>query len=116
MATKKAKAEPKRPRLQITPSPELWRLIDLVHARTGQPKSGIVSELLDQAQPAVVMLLQALELAAEAPREAQRLLTNFSADAVGQLMQAQLDLDKAITDKRTVKGKRAKRGASGRTP
>ena len=127
MATKAPKKEPKRPRLQVTPSPEVWRLINVVHERTGQAKAAIAAELLDQVQPAIEMIVQALEMAAQAPREAQRLMTNFGAEAVQQLMQQQLELEQKITqhemtlkagDGRTVKGKRekAKRGGRGRTP
>ena len=109
----KSKPNPKRARIQVTPSPELWRLIDLVHEKTGQPRSALVAEMLDAVAPAIQTTLRAIELAESAPREAQQLLSTFSAKAVSDLMQQQLDLDAAI-DARTVKGKRArgrKRGA-----
>jgi hypothetical protein len=108
----KTKPNPKRPRLQLTPSPELWRLIDLVHEKTGQSRASVVAELLDEVAPAFQTMINALELAQSAPRQAQQLMNNFSAQAVSQLMQQQLDLDAAI-DARTVKGKRARRGKRG---
>ena len=104
----KSKPNPKRARLQITPSPELWRVIDLVHEKTGQPRSALVAEMLDAVAPAFQTTIRALELAESAPREAQQLMQNFSAQAVGDLMQQQLELDKAI-HARTVNGKRARR-------
>jgi hypothetical protein len=112
----KAKRDPKRTRLQVTPSPELWRLIDLVHERTGTPRSAVVSELLDSIAPAFQTMIDALEMVQEAPRQAQQLMQNFGAEKVGELMQVTLDLDSAITQKelqlatdaRTVKGKREK--------
>jgi hypothetical protein len=104
-----------RKRLVLTPSDEVWELVDEVHRLTGTPKSAIVSEILDEVAPVFQNTIQALRLVAEQPREAQRLVQNFANESVGRLAQSQLDLDKAI-DGRTVKGKRGKRGASGRTP
>jgi len=107
----KPRKAPKRPRMQITPSPELWALVERVHGLTGEPRSAIVSELLDEIAPAFQTMISALELVKTAPREAQQLMTNFGAQAVGNLMQQQLELDKAL-DGRTVKGKRARRRAA----
>lgn len=109
----KAKTMPKRSRLQITPSPELWALLDTVSELTGESRAALVSQMLDEISPAFQTMVEALKLVKSAPREAQQLMQNFGANSVGQLMQAQLDLDAAI-DGRTVKGKRA-RGARGPT-
>jgi hypothetical protein len=97
-----------RKRINITPSDEVWALIDQVHALTGTPKAAIVSELLEEIAPVFQTTIQALSLVKEQPREAQRLVQNFANESVASLVQAQLDLDVAI-DKRTVKGARAKR-------
>lgn len=105
--------KPKRPRINITPSPEVWELVNTVHELTGEAKSAIVAGILDEIAPAFQITIQAMRLAKSAPREAQQLMANFSSKAVGDLMQQQLELDAAI-DARTVKGKRAKRGARGR--
>lgn len=99
----------KRRRLLLTPSDEVWALIDEVHALTGTPRAAIVSEILDEIAPAFQAQIQALRMVKEAPREAQRLINNYAAESMGKLAQAQLDLDAAI-DGRTVKGKRAKKG------
>jgi hypothetical protein len=121
----KPKKEPKRTRLQITPSPELWRLIDLVHAKTGEPRAAVVSELLDQVAPAFQTMIAALEMVQESPRQAQRLMTNYGAEKVAELMQMQVEFDHTLTQKeleldkgsdgRTVKGKRARRRSGGTT-
>jgi hypothetical protein len=104
--------QPKRMRINITPSPEVWALVNTVHDLTGEAKAAIISGILDEIAPAFQTTIQALHLAKSAPREAQQLMSNFGARAVGELMQAQLELDEAI-DGRTVKGKR-KRRAGGR--
>lgn len=120
----KSKRAPKRPRIQITPSPELWRLVDLVHERTGTARSAVIAELLDQVSPVLETMIHALEIVSENPRQAQRLLANFASEKIGDLMQVQLELDHTLTQKelelpaadgRTVKGKRARRRSSGTT-
>ena len=108
---------PKAKRLQITLSDEVWALVEEVHQLTGTPKSAVIAEILDEVAPAFQTTIAALRMLKESPREAQRLMSNYSAESVGKLSQAQLDLDKAIADARTVKGKRAKTGGlRGRTP
>lgn len=111
----KAKTQPKRRRINVTPSPEVWALVDAVHELSGEGKSAIVAGMLDVIAPSFQTTIQALELAKSAPREAQQLMSNFGAKAVGELMQAQLDLDKAI-DGRTVEGKRKRRAGGRATP
>lgn len=101
----------KRKRLLITPSDEVWALIDEVHQLTGTPKAAIVSELLDEIAPVFQNTIHALRIVEEQPREAQRLIQNFANESLGKLAQASLDLDAAL-DARTVKGKRARRRAS----
>ena len=98
----------KRKRLLITPSDEVWALIDEVHQLTGTPKAAIVSEMLDEIAPVFQNTIHALRIVQEQPREAQRLIQNFANESLGKLAQASLDLDAAI-DGRTVKGKRSRR-------
>jgi hypothetical protein len=98
----------KRKRILLTPSDEVWALVEEVQKLTGQPKAAIVAEILDQVAPAFQNTIQALRIVQEQPREAQRLIQNFANESMGQLAQAQLDLDAAV-DGRTVKGKRARR-------
>jgi hypothetical protein len=102
-----------RKRINITPSDEVWALIDQVHLLTGAPKSAIVCELLDEIAPVFQNTIQALHMVKEQPREAQRLIQNFANESVAKLAQANLDLDQAL-DARTVKGARVKRRGGGR--
>jgi hypothetical protein len=102
-----------RKRMNITPSDEVWALINQVHALTGTPKASLVTELLDEIAPVFQNTIRALEMVNEQPREAQRIVQNFANESMGRLAQANLDLDQAI-DARTVKGARAKRRAGGR--
>lgn len=95
----------KRRRLVLTPSDEVWNLLDEVKSHTDQPLAAIASEMLDQLAPAIQVQLHALRMLADAPREAQRIIQNQSNVLVHQLAQANLDLDAEI-DARTVKGKR----------
>jgi hypothetical protein len=94
--------------LLLTPSDEVWQLVDEVHKLTGTPKAAIVSEILDEVAPVFLNQIEALRVLQESPREAQRLVQNFANESVGKLAQASLDLDAAI-DGRTVQGQRARR-------
>lgn len=96
-------------RVQVALSDEVTRLVDELHELTGQTKSSIISELMDQVAPALQTTIQAIKLLQEQPREAQRLIQNFTNEAVLGVTQASLDLDAAI-DARTQKGKRARMG------
>lgn len=107
----------KRKRLQLTLSDPVWALVNEVHELTGTPKAAIISEILDEVAPVFQTQIQALRVLKDSPREAQRLIQNFSNENVSRLAQANLDLDLAI-DARTVQGQRAKRrkGDSDGTP
>ena len=107
-----------RNRIMITPSDEALALVNELNALTGTPKAAIVSELLDQVAPVIKSHIQAVRYASEGRvEEAQKIINRFAAETIGQLSQAQLELDTAVTDARTVKGKRAKKGGiRGRTP
>ena len=102
----------KRKRLNVTLSDEVWALVNEVHALTGNPKSAVISEILDEVAPVFANQIQALRLLKDQPREAQRLIQNFANESIGKVVQVQLDLDAAI-DARTVKGKRAGRRRNG---
>lgn len=102
----------KRRRIHVTPSDEVWALIDEVHDLVGTPKAAILAEILDEVAPVFATQIHALRVLKESPREAQRLIQNFANEAVGKLVQTNLDLDAAL-DGRTVKGKRARRKGEG---
>lgn len=106
---------PNRKRVQVTLSDESWALIDQVSELTGQAKAALIAELVDTAAPALMTMVDAFKVLKDQPREAQRLLANFTSEAIRNVSQVQLDLDVAI-DARTVKGKRVRRkGANGPT-
>lgn len=98
----------RNPRVAVTLSPESMRVLEELSAILEQPKAALVAELVDSALPALQATVEAIRVAKEQPREAQRLMSNYAAQATMELSQQQLELDAAI-DGRTVKGKRAKR-------
>jgi len=105
------------PRLQVTLGVEERELLTIIAASQGQSQASIVAELVEMALPALRVMVDALKVLKEQPREAQRLVQNFGNEAVQQLTQGALDLDAAITaDARTVKGKRARRASGRPTP
>ena len=102
----------RNPRVQVTLSPEAMAMLDEVATLSEQPKSAIVSELVDTALPAMQVTLDALRVLKRQPAEAKRLLSEFAHQQTANLAQAQLDLEAAL-DKRTVKGRRRKKGLDG---
>lgn len=100
---------PDRRRVQVTLSVETWAKVEAIADRLKEPKAKILAELIDQALPALDLTIQALDLAQSAPREAQRLLTNFGAEKMMELHQQQLELDALVTKKQGG-------GKRGRTP
>lgn len=98
----------KSKRLQLTLSPEVWALVDEVHALNGVPKSQIINDILEEVAPVFALQLEALRLAKQAPDEARRLLQRHTNESIVKLGQAHLDLDSAI-DARTVKGRHLRR-------
>lgn len=100
---------PDRRRVQVTLSVETWAKVESIADRLKEPKAKILAELIDQALPALDLTIQALDLAQSAPREAQRLLTNFGAEKMMELHQQQLELDALVTKKQVARKR-------GRTP
>lgn len=86
-------------------------MVEEISDLTGTPKASILSEIFDQTLPSFVNTVQALRVAKEQPREAQRLITNFAARSVMELQQAHLEFDKLLTDHEAKnEGKPAKKG------
>lgn len=90
---------PKRRRAHVTLNDETWTKLDALSERLGQPVATLIAEVVQQGLPALDITVQALDLAQSAPREAQRLLANYGADAVMKLQQQQLEFDAAVTKK-----------------
>ena len=101
----------RRKRVMVSVSDEVIALVEQVHQLTGQSRSMVISEILDEVAPAFQATIEALRIVKERPRDAQRLLANFGAEAVGSLMQEQLDFDEKLNalDARTMEGKKARR-------
>jgi hypothetical protein len=97
----------RNPRVQVTLSREVAGLLQELHDLTGQPKSALISDMLDQIAPAFATTVKALLIVQEQPREAQRLIQNMANEAIAQAAQGALDLDSTL-DARTVKERRAK--------
>ena len=111
---RKAKTPPRTPRVMVTLSPEARTLLDRMAVLTRTPKSALVSELVDAGLPAVANALEAIEHAkAGRVEEAERMMSRFAHQATADLAQQQLELQEQL-DRRTVKGRRAKKGARGR--
>lgn len=88
-----------RPRMQVTPSETAYRLLAELSRLTGQAPATITRELLDEAVPALELALAALRDAKKRPERMQAAMARFSAKAINELTQAQLDLDAAMAKK-----------------
>lgn len=103
---------PARRRVQVTLSLQTWEVVERISELTQQPKAALLAEIFDAALPSFETTIRALELAQQQPREAQRLVSNFAAEQVLQIQQANLDLDAKITaseaKKRKGRGQRAR--------
>jgi uncharacterized protein (DUF1778 family) len=100
----------RQPRVAVTLTPSTRSLITDIAALTGRSHSAIVSELVESAAPALQTMAEALRVVQEQPMQAQRLLSRYANEAVGELAQAQLALDDAL-DRRTMDSKiRSPRG------
>lgn len=102
----------KQRRLQITLTPEQWELIGELHELTGTAKATLISEALGWVLPVIQNHIEALRIVQERPHEAQRIVSRQANELLGDLAQAQLDLDAAI-DGRTVKGRARRRRDAG---
>lgn len=120
VATKgKAKGGPGRPkgpprhRVHVTLSRESWLMVEEISKLTGTPKASVLSEIFHETLPAFMNTVEALRVAKEHPREAQRLISNFAAESMLALNQHQLDFDKLVSAEEAKKPKKkAKKGAA----
>lgn len=104
------KGNPRR-RVHVTLSMEAWAMVEEIAELTGSPKAQILADIFDQTLPAFVNTVNALRVAKEQPREAQRLVQNFAAKSMMELHQQQLEFDRLVTESEAKnKGKPAKKG------
>lgn len=88
-----------RPRMQVTPSETVYRLLKELSRLTGQAPATLTRELLDEAVPALELTVAALRDAKKHPDRVQAAMARFSTKAINELTQAQLDLDTAMRGK-----------------
>ncbi len=94
-----------RPRMHVTPSETSYRLLSELSKLTGDAKATIVRELLDEAAPAMQLAVESIREIKKRPQQVQAAMARFSARAINDLTQAQLDLDSAMEKKRGPKPK-----------
>lgn len=89
-------------------------MVERVSDYLEQPKAAILAEMFEATLPALVNTVDALRLAKEGlPREAQRVITNFGAQAVIDLQQASLDFDAKLTEHEKKPKSKRKRSRGG---
>lgn len=94
----------RNPRVAVTFTPEAFDLLEELSQLLEQPKSSLVSELVTQALPALRNTVEAVRIAREQPREAQRLMADYAAKATQQLAEEQAALDQTIAGRETKNG------------
>lgn len=97
-------------RIQISPSPDLASVLRDLAKVQNQPQSRLVVELLEEALPALQVMLQALRTVKKSPRAAEELMSNLATRSIHQLTQEQINFSDALKAKpgRKPKGIRAR--------
>lgn len=96
--------------MHVTPSDQGYRLLQELSKLTGKAPATIVRELLDEAAPALEMVIQAYRDIQGTPELAQAAVLRLAAQAHQTIAQASLDLD--IDNKPGRKPKDKGRGAA----
>jgi hypothetical protein len=89
-----------RPRILVTPSQPVWKLLEAVHKETGKAKAAIVSEILDAVAPLFQEQLETARKVAREPERARELVSEYGWQSVQAIAQAQLDLPPARKERR----------------
>lgn len=85
-----------RPRMHVTPSETVHKLLQELSALTGDGMATIVRELLNEAVPALETAVFAIREVKRRPDQAQAAVARLATTAIRDLTQAQLDLDTAM--------------------
>ena len=102
-----------RPRMHVTPSESVHALLGELSRLTGKAPATFVRELLDEASPALEMMLDAVEQLKKRPQEVEAAIYRLAAQAHQSISQATLDLDNSNKPGRKPrKGTPAARAAS----
>lgn len=86
-----------RPRMQVTPTEKVYRLLTELSKLQGKPQATIVREILDEAAPALEMTIEAFRAIHSRPEEARAAVMRMASQAQIRIAQATLDLN---TDKK----------------
>lgn len=81
-----------KPRLMITFEPQTYEAIRELARVQKMPMGRIVRELMTEATPTLIDMLEALRLVKESPKRALALMAESSGRAVTEMMQAGLEL------------------------
>jgi predicted DNA-binding protein len=81
------------PRVQVTPTERSYRLLVALSKLTGKGQATIVRELLDEATPAMEMMVEALAELKKRPQQMEAAMHRLAAQAHQSIAQATLDLD-----------------------
>ncbi len=99
-----------RPRMHVTPSDQGYRLLQALSKLTGKAPATIVRDLLDEAAPALEMMIEAFRDIHAAPEVTRAAVMRMAAQAHQTIAQATLDLD--IDNKPGRKPQKQGRGAA----
>lgn len=86
-----------RPRMQVTPTEQVYRLLTELSKIQGKPQATIVREILDEAVPALEMTLEAFRTIHSRPDQSKAAVMRLASQAQMAIAQATLDLN---TDKK----------------
>ena len=84
--------KPQRNRVMVSVSPELYDLLDQLSTMAGASMRGLCGELLEDAKPALVAMLKALEQARDKNADAFDTLARMLAEAQVRAGEIQMDL------------------------
>lgn len=101
-----------RPRMHVTPSETVYRLLQELSTLSGQPPASLVRELLDEAVPALEMAVMAMRDMKRRPEETMAAMARLSNTVMRDMSQAQLDLDTAMQKRPGRKPGKQGRGAA----
>lgn len=79
--------------MHVTPSETAYRLLREIYRLTGKSPATTVRELLDEAAPALEMMVQAYRGLQNTPEEARAAVMRMAAQGHMTIAQATLDLD-----------------------
>lgn len=102
---------PSSRRMQVTASEQVFSLLREISKLTGKAPATLVRELLDEAAPALQMMLEAYRDLHTKPEQAQAAVMRMAAQGHALIAQASLDLN---TDKKPGRkpGKKKGQGAA----